>query len=240
MTARTRSGTESTRTAMRGSPLQGVAARGCGSSNDVLLNSQPAFVAGVVQRATFDGSGNDLLTAGLSKTGLQSAVSPTINDALNPTAAELRRLAIYNNYRALVDITTSGGFGVLFGPNVDANGVVGTREGKIAGTEYLAFGDDGTGKQNVTMLVQIPATFNRRVAVHCHGSFVGSRGVYGAIATAGEWGLKRLRRRLHRQGHRQWRARPGNQHRVRHVRTANDSNGWCTSSLPPARWHCRQ
>ena len=65
---------------------------GCGSDNEVLLNSQPAFVAGTVQRATFDGSTNDLLTAGLGKTGLQSAVSPTIGDALNPTAAELRRL----------------------------------------------------------------------------------------------------------------------------------------------------
>ena len=32
-------------------------------------------------------------------------------DALAPTAAELRRNAIYNNYRALVDFTTSGGFG---------------------------------------------------------------------------------------------------------------------------------
>ncbi len=192
MTARTRSGTESTNGTVPWVALAGVLLLGgCGSSNDVLLNSQPSFVAGVVQRATFDGSGNDLLTAGLGKTGLQSAVSPTINDALNPTAAELRRLAIYNNYRALVDITTSGGFGVLFGPNVDANGVVGTGEGKIAGTEYLAFADDGTGKQNVTMLVQIPATFNAASPCIVTAASSGSRGVYGAIATAGEWGLKK-------------------------------------------------
>ena len=95
MTVRTRSGTESTNGTVPWVALAGVLLLGgCGSSNDVLLNSQPSFVAGVVQRATFDGSGNDLLTAGLGKTGLQSAVSPTINDALNPTAAELRRLAI--------------------------------------------------------------------------------------------------------------------------------------------------
>jgi len=192
MTVRTRSGTESTNGTVPWVALAGVLLLGgCGSSNDVLLNSQPSFVAGVVQRATFDGSGNDLLTAGLGKTGLQSAVSPTINDALNPTAAELRRLAIYNNYRALVDITTNGGFGVLFGPNVDANGVVGTGEGKIAGTEYLAFADDGTGKQNVTMLVQIPATFNAASPCIVTAASSGSRGVYGAIATAGEWGLKK-------------------------------------------------
>ncbi len=164
---------------------------GCGSDDAVLLNSQPAFVAGTVQRAVYDGSSNDLLTAGLGKSGLQSAVSPTVNDALNPTAAELRRLAIYNNYRALVDTTTNGGFGVLFGPNVDANGVVGSGEGRIAGAEYIAYSDDGSGKQNVTLMVQIPSTFNAASPCVVTAASSGSRGVYGAIATAGEWGLKK-------------------------------------------------
>ncbi len=164
---------------------------GCGSSNDVVLNSPPTFVSGTVQRASFDGVGNDLLTAGLGKSGLQSAVAPTITDAANPLASELRRLAIYNNYRALLDITTNGGFGVLYGPNVDANGVVGTSEGKIAGVEYIAYSDDGTGKQNVTMMVQIPSTFNPAAPCIITAASSGSRGVYGAIATAGEWGLKK-------------------------------------------------
>ena len=62
MTVRTRSGTESTNGTVPWVALAGVLLLGgCGSSNDVLLNSQPSFVAGVVQRATFDGSGNDLL-----------------------------------------------------------------------------------------------------------------------------------------------------------------------------------
>jgi hypothetical protein len=39
-----------------------------------------------------------------------------------PTAAELRRAAIYNNYRALVDMTAAGGYGLLYGPNVAADG----------------------------------------------------------------------------------------------------------------------
>ena len=164
---------------------------GCGSSNEVTLNTPPTFVAGVVQRASFDGSANDLLTAGLGKSGLQSAVAPTIADATNPTAAELRRLAIYNNYRALVDMTTNGGFGVLYGPNVDASGVVGTGDGKIAGVEYIAYSDDGTGKQNVTMMVQIPSTFKTDAPCIVTAASSGSRGVYGAIATAGEWGLKK-------------------------------------------------
>ena len=168
-----------------------VALAGCGSDNAVVLNTLPSFVSGVIQRANFDGSSNDLLTAGLGKSGLQSVVSPLITDAANPSASELRRLAIYNNYRALVDSTTNGGFGVLFGPNVDANGVAGSGEGKIAGVEYIAYSDDGTGKLNVTMMVQIPSTFNPAAPCVIAAASSGSRGVYGAIATAGEWGLKK-------------------------------------------------
>ena len=164
---------------------------GCASDSAVTLNSAPAFVSGTVQRTLFDGSSNDLLTAGLGKSGLQSAVSPLLSDATNPSAVELRRLAIYNNYRALVDITTNGGFGVLYGPNVGANGVAGTGDGKVAGVEYIAYSDDGTGKQNVTMMVQIPSTFNTAAPCVVTAASSGSRGVYGAIATAGEWGLKK-------------------------------------------------
>ena len=164
---------------------------GCGSDEAVALNTAPTFVSGTIQRVANDGTTNDLLTAGLGKTGLQSAVAPTITDAANPIASELRRLAIYNNYRALVDMTTNGGFGVLYGPNVDAGGVVSTSEGKIGGVEYIAYSDDGTGKQNVTMMVQIPSTFKADSPCIVTAASSGSRGVYGAIATAGEWGLKK-------------------------------------------------
>src|SRR5262245_40728686 len=87
----------------------------------------------------YDGITNDLLTAGLGKSGLGSAIPPGFADPLNPTAEELRRLAIYNNYRALVDPTAGGGYGLLYGPNVRADGTVTTSEGLIAGDEYLAF-----------------------------------------------------------------------------------------------------
>ena len=36
----------------------------------------------------------------------------------------MRRSAIYNNYRALIDPTAGGGYGTLYGPNVDINGNV--------------------------------------------------------------------------------------------------------------------
>jgi hydroxybutyrate-dimer hydrolase len=162
---------------------------GCTNTTDVELNVKPAFV-GAVDTKNYDGNTDDLLTAGLGKTGLQSATAPA-SDATNPTAAELRRLAIYNNYRALVDMTTAGGYGVLYGPNVDAAGNVTTGEGKIAGTEYIAFADSGAGTQNVTMLVQIPSTFDRTNPCIVGAPSPDSRGVYGAIGAAGEWGLKR-------------------------------------------------
>lgn len=164
----------------------------CGDNDEVPpeANAPPWFVQGEVAQRSYDGTTDDLLTAGLGKTGLAGA-APTSADPTNPTEAELRRLAIYNNYRALVDITANGGYGTLYGPNVDASGVATTGEGKIAGDEYLTYADDGAGRQNVAVMVQIPSTFNPAKACIVTATSSGSRGVYGAIATAGEWGLKR-------------------------------------------------
>jgi hydroxybutyrate-dimer hydrolase len=61
---------------------------------------------------------------------------------------------------------------------------------KIAGKEILAFADSGTGKKNVTLMVQIPANFDKNNPCIVTGPSSGSRGVYGAIGTAGDWGLK--------------------------------------------------
>lgn len=167
----------------------------CGSSDDNgstgSNNTLPNFVTGSVKTQTYDGSTDDLLTAGLGKTGLASATAPTIANALQPTAAELRRLAIYSNYRALVDMTANGGYGRFWGPNVDLNGGDTLGEGKIAGKEYLAFADDGSGTKNVSLMVQIPASFNPDQPCIVTATSSGSRGVYGAISAAGEWGLKR-------------------------------------------------
>jgi len=166
----------------------------CGDSgndnnNDSIPNIRPDFVKGSIISTNYDGTSDDLLTAGLGKSGLAGA-APTVANPAAPTAAELRRVAIYNNYRALVDIAAAGGYGTLYGPNVDANGAATTSEGKIAGEEDIAYADDGSGRQNVTLMVQIPATFNPDDACIVTAASSGSRGVYGAIATAGEWGLK--------------------------------------------------
>jgi hydroxybutyrate-dimer hydrolase len=153
-------------------------------------NVVPDFVKGAVIHNTYDGVTDDLLTAGLGKSGLEGG-RPTPANPANPTTAELRRLAIYTNYRALVDMSTKGGYGLLYGPNVDASGTVTAGEGRIAGDEYVAYADDGTGRLNVTMMVQIPSTFTPSAACIVTATSSGSRGVYGAIATAGEWGLKK-------------------------------------------------
>src|ERR1700731_5209633 len=138
----------------------------------------------------YDGVSNDLLTGGLGKTGLGSATAPGFADPLNPTAEELRRSAIYNNYRALVDPTPGGGYGTLYGPNVKADGTVTTSEGLIAGDEYIAFEKHAGERSRVTMMVQVPDSFSPTAACIIAAPSSGSRGVYGAIETAGEWGLK--------------------------------------------------
>jgi hydroxybutyrate-dimer hydrolase len=174
-----------------------AAMAGCGSSDNDKhseaagpeLNALPAVITNLAAAKSYDGNTDDLLTAGLGKTGL-AGTAPGFADPANPTAAELRRRAIYANYRGIVDITAAGGYGTLYGPNVSADGTVTASEGKIAGKEYLAYADDGTGKKNVTMLVQIPASFDKNNPCIITAPSSGSRGVYGAIGSAGEWGLK--------------------------------------------------
>jgi hydroxybutyrate-dimer hydrolase len=160
----------------------------CGGSDDASVNALPTGVSNL-RTATYDGSSDDLLTAGLGQTGLQSASAPTYADPLNPTAAELRRAAIYTSYRALVDMTSNGGYGSLYGPMVGATGTAAASDGKVAGTEYVAFYNLSDSQQNVTVMAQVPATFDPANPCIVTATSSGSRGVYGAIST-GEWGLK--------------------------------------------------
>ena len=127
------------------------------------------------------------------------AAAPAVANPVAPTPEELRRLAIYNNYRALVDVSAGGGYGTLYGPLVGAMGEAAARDGKVAGTEYLALldgkrgshGDDDDGNSRVTVALQVPETFDPANACMVTATSSGSRGVYGAIGTSGEWGLKK-------------------------------------------------
>jgi hydroxybutyrate-dimer hydrolase len=153
-------------------------------------NDKPAKIGEVV-RHVYDGSSDDLLTAGLGKTGLGGATIPAFANNEKPTTSELRRRAIFLNYRALLDVAPSGGYGRFYGPNVSAEGQITESEGKIAGVEIMAFADDGTGQRNVAHLIQIPSNFNQAKPCIVAAPSSGSRGVYGAIGTVGEWGLKK-------------------------------------------------
>jgi len=134
---------------------------------------------------------DDLLTAGLGAAGLASPTPPAPADLASPTAAELRRLVIHTNYRALIDTTAKGGYGTLFGPDVDLEGAPAPDDGRIPGTEFLAFAKNVAGVRNVTLLVQLPDSFDPARPCIVAAPSSGSRGVYGAIGAAGEWGLKR-------------------------------------------------
>ncbi|NSX05045.1 D-(-)-3-hydroxybutyrate oligomer hydrolase [Cupriavidus gilardii] len=174
-------------------PLACMALVACGSDDDddhrAPVNQRPAYI-GALTVHDYDGSADDLLTAGLGKDGLAAATPPLPADPNAPTRTELRRYAIWSNYQALVDVSAAGGYGTLYGPNVDAQGNVTGGQGKIPGVEYLAYADDGSGRQNVTMMVQIPASFDPAKPCLITATSSGSRGVYGGIST-GEWGLKR-------------------------------------------------
>lgn len=153
-------------------------------------NQRPWWLREVRERRV-DGITDDLLTAGLGASGLASATPPGFANPAAPTATELRRLAIYTNYRALADMTEAGGYGRFWGPNLDLQGGNTLGEGKVPGVELLAYADRGDGRENVTLMVQIPDSFDARRPCIVAAPSSGSRGVYGAIGTSGEWALKR-------------------------------------------------
>jgi hydroxybutyrate-dimer hydrolase len=147
--------------------------------------STPDFSAQKILHTSYDGNSDDLLTAGLGKSGLGFATPPAVREPKSPTAAELRRRAIHANYRALADMSPAGGYGVLYGPNIDLAGKDTLGEGKVAGDEYL------TAFDGATLMVQVPRSFDPKNPCIVTASSSGSRGVYGAVGTSGEWGLKR-------------------------------------------------
>lgn len=181
-------------TALAGAVLTACGGGSSGPSNEMPLGITE--ISATAYPATAVGSGGsaasqDLLTGGIGKTGLGAAAAPAYADPANPTVAELRRNALFSNYRGILDPSVKGGYGSLYGPNVTAAGVVTADEGLIPGKEYLAVLDDGSGRKKTVIAVQVPDSFNASNPCIVLGPSSGSRGVYGAIGTAGEWGLKK-------------------------------------------------
>jgi hydroxybutyrate-dimer hydrolase len=130
------------------------------------------------ERATTHRDGDDLLTAGLGLAGLRSLAPPPFADAAAPTAAELRRRAIWSNWRGIADLAPGGGYGELYGSTAT-----------VPGREFSAFAKVPGARSPHRVLVQVPDGFDRKRRCVLVAPSSGSRGVYGAIAVAGAWGL---------------------------------------------------
>ncbi len=133
---------------------------------------------GPVRRTLIDAP-DDLLTAGLGLEGLQGE-PPLFADPLAPTPAELRRRAVYMNYRGLQTLTGESGYGRWWGLRAGQ---------RVSGVEYLVAlaGPDGSGRH--TAWLQIPANFDPRQPCLVAAAASGSRAVYGALPIAGAWAL---------------------------------------------------
>ncbi|WP_250449934.1 D-(-)-3-hydroxybutyrate oligomer hydrolase [Lysobacter enzymogenes] len=130
------------------------------------------------ERQTDHRDRDDLLSAGLGLDGLRAMVPPAFADAAHPTAAELRRRALWSNWRGIADLAPGGGYGELYGSVAP-----------VPGREYSAFARLPGAKQPHRVLVQVPDGFDRDKRCIVVSASSGSRGIYGSIAVAGAWGL---------------------------------------------------
>lgn len=134
------------------------------------------FLASEV-RITEHRGADDLLSAGLGLAGLAGAPS-RIADPLHPTAAELRRRAIQMSWKGIADLGPLGGYGKVYGGAP-----------AVPGREYSAFARLPGANAPFRVLLQAPDHFDARKRCLIVAPSSGSRGVYGAIALGGAFGL---------------------------------------------------
>ena len=104
--------------------------------------------------------------------------APAFADPAQPTAAELRRRAIWGNWRGIADLSPTGGYGQAYGSVAS-----------VPGREYSALAKVPGAAQPHRVLVQVPDHFDTRRRCIVVTASSGSRGIYGAIAVAAPWGL---------------------------------------------------
>lgn len=139
----------------------------------------------ITSRFEYDGDSDDLVTAGIGFSALTRAQKiPTFSNPAQPTAAELRqaRLTRY--------INPSLGEGKFYGFRYEE--LTPLFDGKFAGSELTAYFDDGSGQQNVAMLLQIPLDFDKRNPCIVAVPASDSNSIYDAkdIQIRGLWGLR--------------------------------------------------
>lgn len=131
------------------------------------------------QRSSEHRGTDDLLTGGLGLAGLRGLQPPEFTAVGQPTPAELRRRALWTNWRGIADLAPGGGFGDVYGGSL----------GAVPGREFSALALLPGARHPHRVLLQLPDAFDagKRCVVVTASS--GSRGIYGAIAVAGAWGL---------------------------------------------------
>lgn len=123
---------------------------------------RPSFLRGNILHQQHE----DLLTAGLGREGLRRLIlAPPFEDFFQPTPDEIRRNAILSSHLGLIDRRKEAGYGTLYGPGIAMNAEGESRissDGRIPGTEYLAYAADSDGADAVIVLmVQVPDTFDQ-------------------------------------------------------------------------------
>lgn len=136
----------------------------------------PSFVVSPIRETMHRGS-DDLLSAGLGLAGLRGTPS-VYADPLHPTPAELRRRAIQASWKGIADLGPLGGYGSVYGAVPD-----------VPGREYTAFARIPGAHSPHRVLLQAPDHFDHAARCLVVAPSSGSRGIYGAIALAGAWGL---------------------------------------------------
>jgi len=130
-------------------------------------------------RITRHAGDDDLISAGLGLDGLRAA-APAPADPLAPSAAELRRLAIYSQWRGLAALNGAGGVGGLW-----------SEVAISSGREVMAFRLLPGHRQPARVLLQLPDRFNPSAPCLVVAPASGSRGVYGAVPLVAPWALPR-------------------------------------------------
>jgi hydroxybutyrate-dimer hydrolase len=154
----------------------GIVLAGCSSSGG---RQMPVGVAMIEPQRISEHRGNDdLLTAGLGLDGLRAMTPPAFADAASPSALELRRRAIWTNWRGIADLSATGRYG-------DAYGSLGS----VPGREFSALAKLPGTRQPHRVLAQVPDNFDQKKRCVVVAASSGSRGIYGAIAVAAPWAL---------------------------------------------------
>jgi hydroxybutyrate-dimer hydrolase len=122
----------------------------------------------------------DLLTGGLGLEGLRATTPPAFADAERPTSEELRRRALWANWRGIADLAPGGGYGEVYGSLA-----------AVPGREYHGMMKVPGARHPHRVLAQVPERFDASARCLVVTASSGSRGIYGAIALAGAWGLPR-------------------------------------------------